>query len=58
MVANLVATLAGVPLLDVSRMLGHHSPAFTLSTYSHVTAADRVPVDAIFGKGRDERDPH
>lgn len=29
--------LAGVPLLEVSRRLGHASPAFTLSKYGHLT---------------------
>jgi hypothetical protein len=47
--------MAGVDLLVVSRTLGHHSPAFTVDTYAHVTkdTGIRPLVGAIFG-GRDE----
>jgi integrase len=43
---------AGVPVVTVSRMLGHHSAAFTLATYGHFVASDLPDVEAIFGKAR------
>jgi integrase len=42
---------AGVPVVTVSRILGHHSAAFTLGTYGHLVASDLPDLDAIFGAG-------
>ena len=42
---------AGVPAVTVSRLAGHASPAFTLSVYSHVLAADLPDLDALAGWG-------
>jgi integrase len=35
---------AGVNILQLSRMLGHHSPAFTLSVYCHLLEGDEAPA--------------
>jgi integrase len=37
----------GVAPLVVSRWMGHHSPAFTLSVYGHVAPADLPDLDAL-----------
>jgi integrase len=34
---------AGVNILQLSRALGHHSPAFTLSVYCHLLEGDEAP---------------
>jgi hypothetical protein len=38
---------AGVPPLVVSRMIGHHSAAFTLDVYGHVLPSDVIDLDAL-----------
>jgi len=34
----------GTNLLQLSRALGHHSPAFTLTRYTHLLPGDETPV--------------
>jgi integrase len=34
----------GVSLLQLSRALGHHSAAFTLTRYTHLLPGDEVPA--------------
>jgi integrase len=34
----------GTNLLQLSRALGHHSPAFTLSRYTHLLPGDEAPA--------------
>lgn len=34
----------GVNVLQLSRVLGHHSPAFTLSRYCHLLEGDEAPA--------------
>lgn len=35
---------AGVNILQLSRALGHHSPAFTLSVYTQLLPGDEAPA--------------
>jgi hypothetical protein len=44
-------------MLQLSRALGHHSPAFTLSVYCHLLAGDEVPaldLDSQLGQEGDD----
>jgi hypothetical protein len=34
----------GANLLQLSRALGHHSPAFTLSVYAHLLHGEQAPL--------------
>ncbi|HEX5526454.1 MAG TPA: tyrosine-type recombinase/integrase [Solirubrobacterales bacterium] len=34
----------GANLLQISRALGHHSPAFTLTRYTHLLPGDEAPA--------------
>lgn len=34
----------GVNVVQLSRVLGHHSPAFTLSTYCHLLEGEEAPA--------------
>lgn len=34
----------GVNVVALSRVLGHHSAAFTLSTYAHLLPGDEAPA--------------
>lgn len=48
--------LAGVPMLEVSRFLGHTSQLVTAETYSHLVPDDEfAEIKALFRRGRDER---
>jgi len=38
----------GTNLLQLSRALGHHSPAFTLTRYTHLLPGDEAPALNIF----------
>lgn len=45
----------GTNLLQLSRALGHHSPAFTLTRYTHLLPGDEAPaVDLTSGKFRSQ----
>lgn len=39
---------AGVDLLEISKAMGHHSPAFTAATYQHVTTESQKEAAARF----------
>ena len=46
----------GTNIVRVSRLLGHHSPAFTLDTYAHLIPGDEVPpldLDAEIGVSKE-----
>jgi len=50
---------AGANAVQVQRMLGHHSPSFTLATYVHLLPEDRFPamdLDDELNKGRPAAD--
>jgi hypothetical protein len=34
----------GTNIVQLSRVLGHHSPAFTLSRYTHLLPGEAVPA--------------
>ena len=38
---------AGAAVLQVPRLLGHHSPSFTLEVYGHVLDGELLDVDAL-----------
>lgn len=49
---------AGTNLLQLSRLLGHHSPEFTLRVYAHLLPGDESPVldvDAELARNRGDR---
>ena len=45
---------AGVPILQISRMLGHSSVAFTLQVYGHLTSETSEQASEIAGRLLDE----
>jgi integrase len=42
----------GVNVVQLSRVLGHHSPAFTLSVYTHLLPGEEAPALDVAATGR------
>ena len=48
----------GVNVLQLSRALGHHSPAFTLAVYAHLLPGDEAPALDLADEIAPTRVPH